>query len=282
MTQTMKSVTIPPIGLLLCVLLLVSGCGPSTAGTPHSEKLIITGSSTLAPLISDIAKRFEVKNPRVRVDVQTGGSSRGLQEARSGLADIGMASRALSLEEQDLVGTPIARDGISMILHSSNPIPSLTNEEIIGIYTGEITNWKTVGGPDTDIVVVHKAEGRATLEIFLRYFHLKNEDIQADVIIGDNEHGIKTVIGNPPAIAYVSIGTAEFEAAQGIPLKLLPLDKVPASLLSLRQGTFPLSRPLTLVTTPDPSPLTERFLRFAQSPEVHDLITKHFFTPASS
>ncbi|MEC4673743.1 MAG: phosphate ABC transporter substrate-binding protein [Nitrospirota bacterium] len=236
----------------------------------------------MAPLMADIGKRFEAKYPGIRVDVQTGGSSRGMKEARSGLADIGMASRALAEIEQDLIGIPVARDGISIILHASNTISSLSEEEIIAIFTGKITNWKSLGGPDAKIVVVNKAEGRATLELFLQYFHLDHDAIQADVIIGENEQGIKTVAGNSHAIAYVSIGTAEYDATHGIPIRLLPLNDIPASMASLQSGAFPLSRPLTLITTQSPSPLAKRFLNFARSTQVHDIITKHYFTPASS
>lgn len=278
----MSRLTIVKIGFLLGIAMTVGACQESTAGKPTKDKLVITGSSTIAPLMTDMAKRFEAQNPGIRVDVQTGGSSRGVNEARSGLADIGMASRALSADEQDLMGTPIARDGISIILHASNPVPALSEEDIIGVYTGRTRNWKGIGGPDAKIVVVTKAEGRATLKLFLQYFHLKNEAIHADVVIGDNEQGIKTVAGNPHAIAYVSIGSAEYDATHGIPIKLLPLNDVPASMSSLQSGAFPLSRPLTLVTNQHPHPLAKRFLDFAKSTEVHDLITKHYFTPVSS
>jgi len=278
----MKPLTMTKLTLLICAASALIGCQESTVGKSGQDKLVITGSSTMAPLIADIGKRFEAKHPGIRVDVQSGGSSRGIKETRLGLADIGMASRALAAIEQDLIGIPVAHDGISIILHASNTIPSLSEEEIIAIFTGKITNWKAVGGPDTKIVVVNKAEGRATLDLFLHYFHLKNSAINADVVIGDNEQGIKTVAGNVHAIAYVSIGTAEYDATHGIPIRLLPLNDVPASMASLKSGAFPLSRPLTLVTTQSPSPLAKRFLNFARSTQVHDLITKHYFTPASS
>ncbi len=278
----MKGLVLFKLSLLICAILAIGACQESTAGKSSQTKLVITGSSTMAPLVADIAKRFEAKHPGIRVDVQTGGSSRGIKEVRSGLADIGMASRAVAANEQDLIGIPVARDGISIIVHESNPISSLTEEEIIAIYTGKITNWKSVGGPDARIVVVNKAEGRATLELFLDFFQLKIDAIKADVVIGENEQGIKTVAGNLHAIAYVSIGTAEYDATHGIPIKLLPLNDIPASMGSLQRGAFPLARPLTLVTNQRPSPLARRFLKFARSPKVHDLIAKHYFIPLSS
>lgn len=269
--------------LTLTGLILVgAGCQESPTTHHSKRKLVITGSSTVAPLMAEIGKRFEILQSGVRIDVQTGGSSRGIADARQGLADIGMTSRALTSDETDLHGTAIARDGIGVIIHTSNVVSALDDGQIADIYTGRITNWNAVGGADALIVVVNKAEGRATLELFLKYLNLINTEIQAHVIIGDNEQGIKTVAGNPNAIAYVSIGTAEYDARREAPIKLLPLGNVPATLETLRTGTFPLTRPLTLVTKAPPSGLIKTFIDFARSPDVHDLVTQHFFVPISS
>lgn len=264
---------------LLLLLMSMGACDNSPATNPATHKLVITGSSTLAPLILEMGKRFEAKEPAVRIDVQTGGSSRGMSDLRQHLADIGMVSRALREDEQDFYGTVIAYDGIGLITHRTNPLTALDRDDIIGIYTGQITNWNQVGGTDAPITVVNKAEGRATLELFLHYFNLQSTDIQADVVIGDNEQGIKTVSGNPHAIGYVSIGTAEYDAAQGIPIKLLHLGETPASLKTVQDGRFPLSRPLTLVTRDIPSGTTKAFIDFAKSPETYDLVANHYFVP---
>jgi len=242
-------------------------------------RLVLTGSSTVAPLALEIGKRFEGENPGVRVDVQSGGSSRGINDARSGLADIGMASRALKGEESDLHADTIAMDGIAVIVHADNPIKALSDDQIRAIYTGAVTNWKAVGGPDRRITVVNKAEGRSTLELFLHHFGLTSRDIRAQVVIGDNEQGIKTVAGNPAAIGYVSVGTAEFDQAQGVPIRLLPMDGVAATVENVARGRFPLARPLNLVTRGRPAALAQRFIAFAQSERVHDLVRDQFFVP---
>lgn len=257
--------------------LFVLGSGSSHA--QDANKITLTGSSTVAPLALEIAKRFERQNKGVRVDVQTGGSSRGISDARSGLAQIGMASRALKADENDLTPFTIAQDGVCMIIHKSNPVSVLTNEQIKGIYTGQIRNWKEVGGKDATITVANKAEGRSTLELFLNFFGLKNSDIKAQVIVGDNLQDIKTVAGNPSAIGYVSIGTAEFEAEEGTPIKLLPMEGVAPTVTNVREGKFPLSRPLNLVTKGQPQGVAKRFIEFAQSKEVHDLIKEQYFVP---
>lgn len=243
------------------------------------NKLVITGSSTVAPVTLEIAKRFEKENPGVRIDVQTGGSSRGLNDARNRLADIGMISRALKDDEDDLTGYLIAMDGIGMIVHQSNTIEKLNDEQIAAIYRGEIENWSELGGEDLQITVVNKAEGRSTLELFLKHFTLKNSEIKADVVIGDNQQGIKTVAGNKGAIGYVSIGAAEFEEQNGTPIRLLAMEGVNASVANVRDGMFPLSRELNLVVKGEPSPLAKKFINYALSEDVHDLIKGQFFVP---
>jgi phosphate transport system substrate-binding protein len=236
----------------------------------------------MAPLVTELGQRFEQQNPHLRVNVQTGGSSRGVADAQKHLADIGMASRDLSEQELNTLNAhPIARDGICLIVHHSNPVQELKDEQVVAIYTGQLTNWREVGGPDQDIVVVHKAEGRSTLELFLKHFDLENEQVHADSIIGDNQQGIKLVAQTPEAIGYVSIGTAQFEAEHEVAIKLLPMQGVPATVENVANGTFPLSRTLNLVTSKDagPTPAARRFLEFAQSADNHDLAEGLQFVP---
>ena len=270
--------------ITICLVNDILGSGFSflmslSSAQADNSKLIITGSSTMAPLLADIGKRFETTYPGKRVDVQTGGSSRGLADATSGLADIGMVSRALKPQDGPVQGTIIARDGIAIILHATNTVRELSDDQIRQIFTGHLTHWNQAGGQNTPITVVSKAQGRSTLELFLHYFHLRNRDIHSHVVIGDNEQGIKTVAGNPHAIGYVSIGTAQYDATHGIPIKLLPLGQVQATIEAVRDGTFPLSRPLTLVTKSLPVGLIKKFIDFAQSPQAHDLILAHYFVP---
>ncbi len=262
----------------LVLSLAVAGCGGNAA---TEQKLVLTGSSTIAPLVQEIGKAFEKKHPGVKVDVQSGGSERGITDTRGGEASLGMVSRELKDEEKDLTPFTIANDGVCMILNAANPVETLTDEQIVAIYKGTATNWNEVGGSDAPITVVNKDAGRSTLELFLKYFKLKESDVQAPlkVIIGENEQGIKTVAGNPNAIGYVSIGTAEFDAEHGTPIKLLPMNGVAATVENVRTGKFPLSRPLNLVVKSAPEGLTKEFLEFAQSTEVNGIIKDQFFVP---
>ena len=278
----MKNKLLTSLALSVAVGWGLASCNQNSANL-ESSKLTLTGSSTVAPLVNEIEKKFEAEREGVRIDVQTGGSSRGLADAAQGLADIGMISRALKEEEQEkFKGYAIAQDGIGIIIESSNSVTNLSDQQIIDIYTGKINNWQEVGGENAPITVVNKAEGRSTLELFLKYFQLENSQIEADVIIGDNQQGIKTVAGNKNAIGYVSIGAVERDIDNGVTLKLLPVGGIEASTETVQDGSFPLSRPLTLVTKETPSGLTKEFIEYAQSEKVHSLIEAQNFVPIAS
>jgi phosphate transport system substrate-binding protein len=268
-----------PLGFIL--VLAMQACSSTSASNAADDKLVLTGSSTVAPLAAEIAKRYEQENPGVRIDVQSGGSSRGVADVRQKVADIGMVSRSLNGEETDLKAFTIAKDGITMIVHKDNSIAQLTEAQITDIYKDKINNWSQVGGKDAPITVVNKAEGRSTLELFLKYFKLESPDIKADVVIGDNEQGIKTVAGNPNAVGYVSIGAAAFQVENGGTIKLLPLNGVTPSLETVKDETFPLSRPLNLVINGTPTEAQQTFLDFAQSQQVHDIVQEQYFVPSS-
>ena len=212
--------------------------------------------------------------------VQTGGSSRGIADVRNAAADLGMASRALTADEQTLETFTIARDGVGIIVHADNPLPALSDAQVRSIFTGEVQRWSELGGRDAPITVVNKAEGRATLEVFRTYFGLSSTEIQAHVVIGHNEQGIKTVAGNPSAIGYVSIGVAETDIGRGVPIRLMPTAGVDATIGTVADGSFPIARPLNLVSNGPPQGLAEQFVSYCLSEGVHDLIEAQRFVPS--
>ncbi len=271
------------IGGLAAVMGAVWALSPApsaTGGTGRDQsRLVVTGSSTVAPLLGEIAKHYEVHMSAARVDVQTGGSARGITDVRQGLADIGMVSRTLKDNESDLHAYPIARDGIGLIVHADNPLSDIRTAQVQAIYTGAVTHWRELGGLDQPTTVVHKAEGRSTLELFLAHFGLHNTDVRPHMVIGDNAQGIKAVAGNRAAIGYVSIGAAEYAIEQGTPIKLLSLDGKPANSGRVRAGDYPLTRTLTLVTSAPAAGVARRFIDYLLSEQARDVVVGQYFAP---
>jgi phosphate transport system substrate-binding protein len=244
-------------------------------------QITATGASTIAPLMAEIGKRFETANPNVRVEVQSGGTSRGIADVRQGSARIGMVSRELHPDEKDLESQLIAYDGVGMIVHQSNPVKALSREQIIAIYTGVIKNWKEVGGADLPITVINKAEGRSTLEVFTSYFKLTNRDIKANIIIGDNQQEIRTVATNKGAIGYVSIGSAEYEVAHKVAIKLIGLGEITPSSQTVASGEYPITRELNLVYRKPLNKEETALLEYMKSPVAHKEILAQFFIPVT-
>lgn len=251
---------------------------PLPAQRPSGE-LVLAGSTTMAPLMTEIAKRFESRHRDARIMVRGGGSGLGISDLRQGRADIGMVSRVLGEAERDLHGVPIARDGVTVIVHKDNPVQALSDEQMIDIFTGRAANWKEVGGRDAPVLVLAGGADRGSSELFAHYLGIKYRILRPRRLIGDNAQRIRTVAGTPNAVIYVSVGEAERNAAAGAAIKLLPVGGVAATSRNVRRGSFPISRPLTLVIRELPEGLAKDFIEFALSSEVTDLILSYDFVP---
>lgn len=234
----------------------------------------------MAPLVSEIAHRFEQTHPGVRIDVQSGGSSQGIADVRRGTTDIGMSSRALTSTERAAVTSHLlAHDGVAMLVHADNLVTNLTDQQVRQLYTGQVRKWSELGGRDAPVTVINRAEGRAELLIISEYLDVTPAAMRASLISGENQHGIKSVAGDPHAIVYMSVGASEYAITQGEPVKLLRWNDVSPSSASVAAGVFPVSRPLILVTATQPSPLVEALLAYACSATVNDLIEAFFYVP---
>ena len=243
--------------------------------------LTVSGSSTMAPLLAAIARRFRERvDARAEIVVTRGGAARGIANVRANENDIGMVSRGLTREEADLKAFPIARDGLCMLVHRDNAlVRQLSNAQIADIYTGRIANWKVVGGGNAPIHVISYEDGYSSLELFVQYFKVDKAAIRAHAIVSGDQEIILAVSEDPDAIAYTSIGQAERGLAKSRKIRLLPLGGVAASNATVQSRAFPLLRPLLLVTKGPPTGLAKRFIDYSMSAEVVDLIREQEFVP---
>jgi phosphate transport system substrate-binding protein len=235
----------------------------------------------VAPVIAEIARKYEQIHPNARIDVQTGGSSRGIADMVNGLSDLGMVSRELKPSERVLHAYTIAHDGIAVITHSDNTIEKLSRNQLTMIYRGALEDWSDVGGAaDSPIVVVNKAAGRSTLELFLDYLDLTPDQVRSDIIIGDNQQGLKTVAGNRNSIGYVSIGAALEAQQEGVPIKLLTLEGIAPTIANVTTNNYPITRPLNIVTRKPAQGAVSEVLAFIHSHEGAAVIKSLNFVPA--
>lgn len=259
------------LGLLLVPLL--------AGGQTSDARLVVTGSSTIYPLMTDIARRFERLNPGVSIDVRSGGSGKGIADLRGRVSEIAMVSRQLADNERDLFPFPLCRDGAAIVVHRSNALKGLTRQQLAGLLTGKITDWKQLGVRAGFINVAWRTEHQAIPELIVQHLKLKPEQIRSQTTIFENADAIDFVASDPNAITLVALGVAERSAKSGKAIKLLAYGGTPASTRTVRNHTYLLSRPLILVTRSTPSGLQKRLIDYATSAAVTDLHQKHGFVP---
>jgi len=263
---------------LIALILFASGAAQAADVAPAAAtKLLITGSSTMAPMVSEMARRFEVLYPGMKVEVRSGGSGRGISDLRAGTSSIGMISRALLDSEREFFAFPIARDGVALIVNHDNPVKSLSAQQTLAIITGKINNWKTVGGRDAAVMLLWRAKGQGSVELLPELLNFSHADVRAHATIVENEALIREVEAKPNAIGPVSLGESERKAQAGARIKALAFGGIAASTKTIRNGSYPLSRPLALVTRHLPEGAEKRFIDFALSGHVADFFAKYDF-----
>ena len=241
----------------------------------------LTGSSTVAPVLVEISKRYEQNNGTPRVFVETGGSSKGIADLRKNLTDIAMISRPLKEEESDLVEYVIARDGIAILVHKDNPVAEISVDDLRSIFTGEITQWADVGGESQEIIVVSKGEGSATSVVLNEFLNITADQVAGEIFAAANAQMIKTVSLTPGSIGYVSIGAASVDIELGVPVKLISLGAVKATTENVANGTYLATRPLSLITYPEIEANVLALVKFSQSSVVSDIIEELAYTPVA-
>ena len=270
------------LGLLLVGTWAITGCGQQTNNTPAptpnqssgtpalSGNLTIAGSTSVQPFSDVLAEEFMAKNPNVKINVQGGGSSQGIEAAVSGAANIGASSRALKAEEKakGLSDTTIALDGISIVVHPGNTVSNLKTEDVKNIYMGNIKNWKDVGGPDAVITVVTREEGSGTRDAFSDLVMAKGEISKSAVVQNSTGAVRTTVAADKNAIGYISMASMNQE------VKALDIDGVAASEANVKAGTYKISRPFLYATKGAPEGLTKAFIDFVLSAEGQKLIVE--------
>ena len=246
-------------------------------GAPPSRPIVVSGSSTVHPLVTDIARRFERVNPGIRIEVHSGGSGRGIADLRGDATDIAMVSRPLAENERDLFAFPLCRDGAVIVVHRSNPLQRLSSRQLAELLTGGITDWKQLGARAGPVRLAWRSEGQAIPDLLLQHLKLKPEQIRSHATFFENSDAVKFAASDRDAITVAAFGVAERTARSGAAVKLLAYEGVTPTVQTVRDHTYALSRPLLLVTRSVPTGAPKRFIDYAVSRAVNDLHEKHGF-----
>ena len=252
----------------ILLVLAMSLCLMSTAA--WAEGTVSTdGSTSMEKVIGALGESFMELNPGVTFTYNPTGSGSGITAVQEGRCDIGLSSRSLKDEEKanGLTETVLAYDGIAIIVHPDNPVADLSLETIAKIYTGEITNWKDVGGEDAEIVVIGREAGSGTRDGFETITDTKDAcQLRQDLTsTGDV---ITAVSQNPAAIGYASL------AAVKDTVKAVTVDGVAPTEETVKDGTYTVQRPFVLVTKDgvDLSETAQAFFDYATSADAAPII----------
>ncbi len=264
----MKKILILVLTALLAVSML-AGCGKSGVSTD--------GSTSMEKVINTLGEAFQADTGKNFTYNPTGSSS-GITAALEGSCDIGLSSRALKDEEiaKGLKGTVLAFDGIAVVVNPENPVEDLTLEQIGKIYTGEITNWKDVGGNDAAIVLIGREAGSGTRDGFESITGTKDACAYRQELTSTGDV-IASVAGNPDAIGYASLSAVKDT------VKALKVEGVFPTEDTVKDGSYQVQRPFVLVTKEGTalSSDAQAFMDFILSPDARELITSAGVVPAN-
>ena len=266
------------MAVVLCASLLataLSGC--ATSGP--SQRLTVTGSTTILPIAELSAEMFDAAHPGVKVLVSGVGSSAGIESVTSGSSDIGTSSRELKGDElkAGLVDSAIAYDAIAVIVNPDNPVKDLSTAQVRGIFTGKIRDWSEVGGPSMPILLVNRDAASGTREAFDKIV-LKGATFDPTAAVLPGTGQVRAVVAQAKgSVGYISLG---FVTDQ---VKAVSIDGVAPSPSTVKDGTYPVRRTLHFFTRGQPKGLARQYVDYVLSQVIQkDVIGKAGFTPIGS
>lgn len=258
-----------------CLILLVLAVVFSPACRRGGERadLTLAGSTSIQPFADKWAEVFMATHPDFGVNVQGGGSSAGVQACKSGACQIGMSSRELKGDEKDLVEIVIARDGLAIVVHPSNPLRGLRLDEVKQIFAGDLKNWAPLGGPDRRITVVTREEGSGTRGAFQELVMGKTR-IFRGAITEDSNGTVREIVAHDPyAIGFISLGLVNDQ------VRALDLDGAAATDENIENGRYKLVRPFLFVSRGEPTGHAKAFIEFVLSEAGQALVREEGLLP---
>jgi phosphate transport system substrate-binding protein len=267
----------------------------SAFAAKDKNSIQINGSDTMVNLAQAWAEKYMEKNPTDFVAVTGGGSGTGISSLISGTCDITMSSRNIKTKEIDLAKqkgvspyeVKVALDGLAVVVHPSNPVSGLTIEQLAGIFTGKITNWKELGGDDKKIVVLSREVNSGT-HVYFKEHVLRRGDPGSQeefapgaLMLSSSQAIADEVANNPNSIGYYGMGyISPKQKAVAVALDEKP-EYITPSVENVVNGKYPISRPLFFYSNKEPCGVVKKFVDFALSREGQDIVVKTDFVPIS-
>jgi phosphate transport system substrate-binding protein len=236
-------------------------------------ELTLAGSTSVQPFAERWAEAYGDRSG-LKVHVQGGGSTAGVQAVLSGTAQIGMSSRELTPDEAARVRSiVVGRDGIALVVHPSNRVGDLTLDELRGIYSGKIQRWAELRGADARITVITREEGSGTRTAFAELV-MNGERFAARALVQDSTGAVRQMVASDAAaIGYISVGLVDAS------VKAVTISGVPASASAIDGGRYPLVRPFLFVLQAEPTGAARDLTDWIRGPEGRALARREGLLP---
>ncbi|HEX8698656.1 MAG TPA: phosphate ABC transporter substrate-binding protein [Myxococcaceae bacterium] len=292
MTTTLRSTLFSLLSLSLLAVLPAckrsepaSGSEATPAAAKGDNTVTVKGSDTMVVLGQRWAEDYMKKNPGTTLQVTGGGSGTGIAALVNGTTDIAMSSRSIKDPEKQQVQSrhkaeakeiAVAKDGVTFYVHESNPLTSLTQEQLRGIYLGDTTNWKDVGGADAPIVVYSRENSSGTY-VFVKDEVLKGEDFTPNALTLPGTAAVVNAVSKEKnGIGYG--GAAYSKGIKELKVKV-GTEEVAPSQENIQSGKYPLSRNLFFYVRGEPAGAVKQFIEFALSAEGQQIVTQAGYFP---
>lgn len=265
---------------------LVSSTPSATATTASQaqQTVKISGAGAAYPALEVLAKAYEAKSPTTKiVFLPTSQTTGGITAVKNDLADIGAVTRTLKADETSpkLVFREFAQDALLVAIHNREVgLTNLTTQQLRAIYSGQIQNWRGVGGPNRPIVVLDRPEDESAKKLLRQHYLGKDLKISKQAVVLKQEQELAQTLANTPdTIGAFSLGYATLHQ---LAVQRISLNGVAPTVENVQQGQYKLVRTLGLVVGSTPSPPTQAFVEFIFSPEGQTALKQGGFVPVNS
>ena len=276
--------------ILIFITQVLSG---SSAFSKNDASIQVKGSDTMVNLVQSWAEEFMKENPQVFVAVTGGGSGTGFAALINKSCDLAMASREIKSQEIKLAEVKgvkpmefkVALDGLAVVVNPKNPVGKLTLDELAGVFTGKIKNWKELGGADAGIVILSREVNSGTHVYFKEHVLRKGdaksrEEFSPDALLLPSSQAIADEVKqNTAAIGYYGMGYISKDQKAVWVAKNASSDYVPPKMNEITSGHYPISRPLYLYTNGEPSEKLKGFIDFVLADKGQAIVERMDFVP---
>ena len=244
----------------------------SDANAGLTGRILIAGYGPKLPVVQDLTKAYERLHPGTAIDIEWDSTVRAVHLMKSGEAQIAVTDQP----DPALKATQIAWDGVAIIVNFANPVKELSRIQVRGLLSAQITNWSELDGAAAKVEVIPRTSANNLTSGLQRALGLTNTIVASVAPVRSDQTLLRLVSGRDTTISYLSLAAALNAQEDGISIHILTVDQVDPGEATVKNGLYPLRRPVFMLTPPQPDPLTESFLSFVRSVNGQELLRSMF------